>query len=76
MKEVRVYVLWVDAFFEKFGDDARVESINKEEFVEEAERLGMVYSLQGFQNAFNFDTINSYDSFILITDEFSQEIHT
>ncbi len=53
-------------------DDPRVEdieSINEltdEEFVFEAEAQGNVYSLNGFEAAFNSGDINSYNDFLRI----------
>jgi hypothetical protein len=61
-KEIRVYVV-------NCGDsDLGTWELtrHKEKFMQEAEKLGSVYSLQGFQNAINDEELNLVNSFILI----------
>ena len=52
-KELRVYVLDID-IVENYN-----EYVTDEIFMELAEQEGTVYSLKGFQNAFNDELVNS-----------------
>ena len=52
-KELRVYVLDID-IVENYN-----EYVTDEIFMELAEKEGTVYSLKGFQNAFNDELVNS-----------------
>lgn len=56
MKELRVYVI----------DLGLTEDIAEtdEEFMNEAERQGTVYSIKGFENAINSEELNLCNSFI------------
>lgn len=55
-KEIRVYgILYIDA-----------SSLTDEEFISEAERQGLVWSLKGFEQAFNQSYVSSDDMTIKI----------
>ena len=55
MNEIRVYLIDTDLLLA----DINYSELTDEEFMEEAEEQGGVYSLQGFQNAFNYSDINA-----------------
>jgi hypothetical protein len=57
---MRVYV--VDA--NDAGDDFSCNQCSNEEFINEAERQEMIYSLEGFQKAFNLSEVNTEIHFI------------
>lgn len=59
MKEIRVYVVNED-----ITEDRNL--IEQEDFINEAERQGLVFSLQGFVEAFNNGLINSNTDIIHI----------
>jgi hypothetical protein len=59
-KEKRVYVVSVN---EEIGIPHQK---NNEKIKERAEELGTVYSLKGFQNAFNSEDISIVEDYILI----------
>ena len=61
MKELRVYVINVDDvdFEKEMPVNTAVSELSDKKFIEIAERQGSVYTLQGFQNAFNNENINS-----------------
>jgi len=65
MKEIRVYVIDLndetDLQFRKLERAKEYDRIK-----DEAERLGSVYSLKGFQEAINNETLDLTSSFILI----------
>ena len=61
MKEIRVYVVDVHS-----DTDELIPLLSDEEFMNVAEHNGTVYTLQGFQYAFNNDLINSSEEFIRI----------
>lgn len=48
--EIRVYVVNIE---DERVDDVDVNGLTNEEFMFEAEEQGKVFTLQGFQNAFN-----------------------
>ncbi len=58
-KETRVYVLEDD-------EDNSHENLTKEEFVSKAEEEGTVYSLQGFQFAFNIGKITGGELILIL----------
>ena len=58
--ETRVYVVNVEDY--EFNDSPR--SWDDERFMSEAEIQGGVYTLNGFQEAFNDETVNSSVEFI------------
>ena len=58
--ETRVYVVNVEDY--EFNDSPR--SWGDERFMSEAEIQGGVYTLNGFQEAFNDETVNSSVEFI------------
>ncbi len=65
-KEIRVYVVIIDPENNDF-DFSRLEREGRlDEIKDEAERQGNVYSLKGFQSAFNAEHLSTEDSFILI----------
>lgn len=61
MKEIRVYVVDVHS-----DTDELIPLLSDEEFMNVAEHNGTVYTLQGFQYAFNNNEINSSAEFIRI----------
>lgn len=61
--ETRVYVLEVD----ELGDKHHSE-LTDDEFMSLAEEQGRVYSINGFQEAFNLEEINSSIDIIRIID--------
>jgi hypothetical protein len=58
-KETRVYVVDID----KAEIDVH-QSCSNEIFIEEAERQGLVYTLEGFEKAFNFSEISTENCLI------------
>ena len=68
MKEIRVYVVNADLYE---GEDL-IQELSNEEFIALAEEQGTVYSLKGFENAYNddcVDTINTFIRFIKVESE-------
>ena len=61
MKEFRVYVVDVHS-----DTDELIPLLSDQEFMNVAEDNGTVYTLQGFQHAFNNDEVNSSEEFIRI----------
>lgn len=61
MKEFRVYVVDVHS-----DTDELIPLLSDQEFMNVAEDNGTVYTLQGFQHAYNKDLINSSEEFIRI----------
>ena len=61
MKEIRVYVVDVHS-----DTDELIPLLSDEEFMNVSEDNGTVYTLKGFQHAFNNDLINSSEEFIRI----------
>jgi len=62
-KELRVYAVDIA----DFEEDEDHYNVSDERFIELAEKAGTVWSLKGFQNAFNSDECPSpYDSYIRI----------
>lgn len=61
MKELRVYVINIeDVDFERqMPVNTTVEELSDEDFIEIAEEQGLVYTLNGFTQAFNNENINS-----------------
>jgi hypothetical protein len=64
MKEIRVYL--VDFYNYEFDDNDSPYDFNDERFMSEAEKQGNVYSLIGFQYAYNKGDINCENSYIRI----------
>lgn len=60
MKEFRVYVVDLDML--ENSDDF----VTKEMFMEIAENTGRVYTLEGFQSAFNYEEVNTHTDIIKI----------
>ena len=60
MKEFRVYVVDLDMLTN--SDDF----LTKEMFMEIAESTGRVYTLEGFQSAFNCEEVNTHTDIIKI----------
>lgn len=56
--EIRVYGIDPDYY------DGVIQDLPDDQFQEEAEAQGLVWSLQGFQDAFNLDGISSFNLFI------------
>lgn len=54
MKEMRVYVL----------DVSLMGNYTDEEFIEKAENYGSVYTLKGFENAFNNEELSTIVDYI------------
>jgi len=63
-KEIRVYV--IDCNATDFPFRVAEEKKDWESIMVEAERLGDIYSLNGFQEAVNNNEVNLDNSFILI----------
>ena len=61
MREFRVYIVDVHS-----DTDELIPLLTDEEFMNMAEHNGTVYSLSGFQHAYNNDLINSNEEFIRI----------
>lgn len=60
MENIKVYGIDLDIFNDDYFDDERLFSdLSKEEFIEESERQGLVWSLEGFEKGFNEGDINS-----------------
>ena len=61
MKELRVYVINIeDVDFERqMPVNTTVEELSDEDFIGIAEEQGLVYTLNGFTQAFNNENINS-----------------
>ena len=61
MKELRVYVINIeDVDFERqMPVNTTVEELSDKDFIEIAEEQGLVYTLNGFTQAFNNENINS-----------------
>lgn len=61
MKELRVYVINIeDVDFERqMPVNTTVEELSDKDFIEIAEEQGLVYTLNGFTQAFNDQDINS-----------------
>ena len=58
MENIKVYGINVDKFYT--DDEKRLfYNLSKEEFIEEAEKQGLIWSLQGFEKDFNEVGINS-----------------
>jgi len=81
MKEFKVYVVSsmddeLDKLTNISGDE--IEDWNNEpnlpedaiKFIEIAKKNGLVYSLQGFQDAFNFEEISTSSHYIFITNKY------
>lgn len=49
MKETRIYIVNVD----DIDDNESVEQLTDEQFIEKAEKRGTIYSLKGFEKAWN-----------------------
>lgn len=49
MKETRIYIVNMDGM----NENESIEQLTNEQFVERAERRGSVYSLKGFERAWN-----------------------
>jgi hypothetical protein len=61
-KEIRVYV--INSHDERVEDINNINDLTDEEFIFEAEEQGRVYTVNGFQEAFNGEEINSEIDFI------------
>ena len=61
MKELRVYVINIDEidFENEMPVNTTVSQTLDEKFMNIAEKQGGVYTIQGFQNAFNEEKINT-----------------
>jgi len=64
MEGIKVYGVDVDMFYNESSLDKLLDDLTNEEFVEEAEKQGLVWSLKGFQDAFN-KSVNIYRSVII-----------
>ena len=62
MKEIRVYL--VDIYNFEFDDSPK--DWNNEKFMTESEIQGNIYTLEGFQDAYNDGDINGENSYIRI----------
>ena len=57
MENIKVYGINVDIFYTE-NEERLFSDLSKEEFIEEAEKQGLVWSLEGFEKVFNEDEIN------------------
>ena len=62
--EIRVYL--VDFYNYDFDDNNSPSDFSDERFMSETEKQGNVYSLSGFQDAYNEGDINGENSYIRI----------
>ncbi len=60
MKEIRVYCIDCEAC----EDERDFRTISNDDFIELAEQDGNIYTLDGFQHAFNQEEINSCVDYI------------
>ena len=60
--ETRVYV--IDSNDERVEDINNIKELSNSEFMFEAEEQGTVYSLDGFEKAFNDESLNTDTDFI------------
>jgi hypothetical protein len=58
MEGIKVYGVDVDMFYNESSLDKLLDDLTNEEFVEEAEKQGLVWSLKGFEKACNESEIN------------------
>jgi len=65
MENIRVYGINVDIFYTE-NEERLFSDLSKEEFIEEAEKQGLVWSLEGFEKVFNKDDIEYYNTIIKI----------
>ena len=62
MKELRVYVINLEGITEDFYDEMQIDmldDLDNDSFIETAEKQGGVYTIQGFQSAFNEEEVNT-----------------
>jgi hypothetical protein len=64
--ETRIYLVDLNLIHEEDTEAYFPNTTSDEKFMDEAERQGSVYSLHGFQEAFNGDEITSNNTFIRI----------
>ena len=60
MKETRVYVINVDSI----DEDIKLNQISDEQFMDISERQGIVFTLKGFENAFNNINVSTDTDYI------------
>lgn len=65
MENIKVYGINVDIFYTE-NEERLFSDLSKEEFIEEAEKQGLVWSLEGFEKVFNKDDIEYYNTIIKI----------
>ena len=58
MAEIRVCAININ---DEALENVDIPKMSKEEFYEEAERQGLIYSLEGFLRALNYDRLNNVD---------------
>ena len=64
-KEIRVYAIDIDSISKEL-DGKPIKDITKEEFMEESEKQGLVYTLEKFEQAFNQEEVSTTYMFIRI----------
>lgn len=64
-KEIRVYAIDIDSLSKEL-DGKPIKDITKEEFMEESEKQGLVYTLEKFEQAFNQEEVSTNYMFIRI----------
>ncbi len=64
-KEIKVYLISAEARYD-FSFNDLIEKSDFEPIIEEAKKQGRIYSLEGFQNAFNFEEVSTTTDYILI----------
>lgn len=65
---IKVYIIDMFDYEDFYEDDGATHplALNDEEFIDVAETQGNVYTLEGFQIAFNEDEVSSSNSYIRI----------
>ena len=66
MDNIKVYGVDVDIFYKEYSHHKLIDNLTNEEFIEESEKQGLVWSLKGFQDAFNYAEIDNEYIYIRI----------
>jgi len=64
MDNIKVYGVDLDLFYKEYSHDKLIDNLTNEEFIEESEKQGLIWSLKGFQDIFN-KSVNIYRSVII-----------
>ena len=74
IKEIRVYVVNIDKVEDCLDEYVpHLTDFNEEKFITEAENKGSVYTLPGFQHAFNYEEISDVSDMIYFKEVETQE---